>query len=265
MGKEKLARPERIGTSFNDVASLYDEVRPGYPTEIIDTIVTLAGLPSSGRILEIGCGTGQITLPFAVRGYTILALEPGDAMAALAARKCRPYPNVEIVTLGFEAWPTEPAAFDLVVSAQAFHWIEPESGIAKSAEALKPGGSLALVWHLDVSHDTSFWKATQPIYDVFFPRTSAADTGWLLGAVGRYSEALRVSEVFADPGEMRRAWEKTYSGEDYLKLLNTFSDHRALSVTDRARFFGAIAETVDRAGGSVHRRYEPVLLLARRR
>jgi len=200
-----------------------------------------------------------------VRGYTILALEPGDAMAALAARKCRPYPNVEIVTLGFEAWPTEPEAFDLVVSAQAFHWIEPESGIAKSAEALKPGGSLALVWHLDVSHDTSFWKATQPIYDVFFPRTSAADTGWLLGAVGRYSEALRVSEVFADPGEMRRAWEKTYSGEDYLKLLNTFSDHRALSVTDRARFFGAIAETIDRAGGSVHRRYETVLLLARRR
>jgi SAM-dependent methyltransferase len=265
VGEEKLGRRQRLGTSFNDVAGLYDEARPGYPTEIIDTIVARAALPTSGRILEIGCGTGQITLPLAARGYTIVALEPGDAMAALAARKCRPYPSVEIVPLKFEAWSTEPEAFDLVVSAQAFHWIEPAFGIAKSAEALKRGGALALVWHLDVSQATAFWKATQPIYDVFFPRTSAADTGWLVDAVGRYGQALRASEQFADPSESRVAWEKTYSGEDYLKLLSTFSDHRALSAMDRARFFGAIAETIDRAGGSVHRKYETVLLLAGRR
>jgi len=48
-------------------------------------------------------------------------------------------------------------------------------------------------------------------------------------------------------------------------LLNTFSDHRALPAADRARFFGAIAETIDRAGGGVDRKYEIVLLLARRR
>ena len=65
---------------FNEVAALYDEVRPGYPPAIVDAAVALAALPSGGRILEIGCGTGQITLPFAMRGYSILALEPGDVL-----------------------------------------------------------------------------------------------------------------------------------------------------------------------------------------
>ena len=71
-------------------------MRPGYPPAIIDAIIALAALPPEGKMLEIGCGTGQITLPFALRGYTILALEPGDALAALAMQKCRPYPRVEI-------------------------------------------------------------------------------------------------------------------------------------------------------------------------
>jgi SAM-dependent methyltransferase len=67
--------PARDPRAFNDVAALYDEVRPSYSTETIDAIVSLTGLSPGARILEIGCGTGQITLP-------------------PAARKCRPYPNL---------------------------------------------------------------------------------------------------------------------------------------------------------------------------
>ena len=73
----------QLSTLFNDVAELYDRARPGYPSEIIDAIVERSGIPERGRILEIGCGTGQITLPFAERGYTIVAIEPGDRTAAV--------------------------------------------------------------------------------------------------------------------------------------------------------------------------------------
>jgi 2-polyprenyl-3-methyl-5-hydroxy-6-metoxy-1,4-benzoquinol methylase len=79
-----LSQLEPLRNSFNDAAHLYDEVRPGYPTHIIDTIITLAELPPNAKFLEIGCGSGQITLPFAARGYSILALELGAALAALA-------------------------------------------------------------------------------------------------------------------------------------------------------------------------------------
>jgi 2-polyprenyl-3-methyl-5-hydroxy-6-metoxy-1,4-benzoquinol methylase len=86
-----MSGPAPLGSIFNEVATLYDEVRPGYPTAIIDAITALAALPPEGKILEIGCGTGQITIPFALRGYTILALEPGDALAG---------PNPTLLSLG---------------------------------------------------------------------------------------------------------------------------------------------------------------------
>jgi ubiquinone/menaquinone biosynthesis C-methylase UbiE len=250
---------------FNEAANLYDEVRPGYPEEIIDAIVALATLPPGGNILEIGCGTGQLTVPFAARGYTILALEPGDALAALAVQKCQPYPRVNIVQTSFEAWPVQRQAFDLVLSAQAFHWITPDYGCAKGASALKSGGALALVWHLDMSQHTAFWQATQPIYDAYFPKTPTDGTNMSLGEkANRYKEALCRSSAFANLREIRHAWEKTYPGADYLKLLNTSSNHRALPEPDKTHFFQAITEVIHRVGGVVHRKYETLLLLARK-
>jgi SAM-dependent methyltransferase len=254
----------RNAAAFNEVAALYDEVRPGYSAETIDAIVARAGLSPGARILEIGCGTGQITLPLAARGYAITALEPGDALAALAARKCRRYPRVEIVPTSFEAWSMQAEAFDLVLAAQAFHWIEPAYGCARAAAALRPGGGIALVWHLDVSQSTAFWQATLPIYDACFPPATSDDPP-LADKVSGYAEALRESGDWQDVRELRWAWERVYSGADYLKLLHTFSDHRALPEPNRTTFFQAITDTIERTGGVVRRRYETVLIGARKR
>ncbi|WP_228282645.1 class I SAM-dependent methyltransferase [Rubrobacter tropicus] len=62
------AERERLRSTFDRAALLYDEVRPGYPEGLFEEVVSLSGVPSGGRILEIGCGTGQATLPLARRG-----------------------------------------------------------------------------------------------------------------------------------------------------------------------------------------------------
>src|SRR5262245_60880282 len=134
VGTRHMSRPRQY--VFNEVATLYDEMRPGYPPAIVEAAIARAALPSGGRILELGCGTGQITVAFAARGYSMLALEPGDAMAALAARNCRKYPQVAILNSSFEAWAANGDLFDMVLSAQAFHWIAPEAGCAKAAAVL---------------------------------------------------------------------------------------------------------------------------------
>ena len=64
---------------FNQVAELYDSARPGYPGALFDDILSYANLPQNARILEVGCGTGQATLPLARRGYAIDCIEPGSA------------------------------------------------------------------------------------------------------------------------------------------------------------------------------------------
>src|SRR5262249_16174343 len=81
---------------------LYNEVRPPYPEEIIEHIIAFAALPAQGRVFEVGCGTGQMTLPFAQRGYTVVALDQGERLAALAAQHCQPYPQVRVVPCAFE-------------------------------------------------------------------------------------------------------------------------------------------------------------------
>jgi SAM-dependent methyltransferase len=250
--------------AFDEIATLYDEARPGYPAAIVEAIVGFATLPAGGKILEIGCGTGQITRPFAERRYRIVALEPGEALAALAARNCRSYPDVRIVPRSFEAWPLEPQAFDLVLAAQSFHWIAIDVGLAKAAAALRPGGAIALVWHVDVSHDTPFWQATLPIYERYLPAT-AAGSPTLADRVAGLAEALRSGDAFGDVREIRRPWEHTYAGDEYLRLLNTFSNHRGVPEPGRRAFFQAIADVIARAGGTVQRHYETVLLLARTR
>jgi SAM-dependent methyltransferase len=58
----------RLRATFDRVAPLYDEARPTYPEELFDDVVSLSGIPPGGRILEIGCGTGQATVLFARRG-----------------------------------------------------------------------------------------------------------------------------------------------------------------------------------------------------
>ncbi len=163
MADERL----QLRTTFDEAALLYDEVRPGYPEALFDDVVSLSGIPSGGRILEIGCGTGQATVPFARRGYHILCVELGENLAAVARRNLEAYPRVEVRTGDFERWPLEEGTFDLAVSATAFHWLDPAVAYPKVAMALKPGGAIALFWNVHVHSDASdsFFEAAQEVYE----------------------------------------------------------------------------------------------------
>lgn len=252
-----------LRATFDTVARLYDEVRPGYPDAIIDAIVARSRLPVKGRILEIGCGTGQITRPFAERGYAILALELGPALAALATEHLRPHPLVRVMPIAFEDWPVEREAFDLVLSAQAFHWIEPAFGLATAAEALTPQGAIALVWHLDRSEHTDFYQATQPLYERFLPSDAQrAHVDPLEQRAMPYHDALGESRLFTGLTTVHHHWQRVYTGPQFLKLLQTFSNHQALPEPTKTQFFQGMEAELARFGNRVTRHYETLLLVA---
>jgi len=95
-----------LRTTFDTAVWLYDEVRPGYPENLFDGVVTLSGIQPAGRILEIGFGTGQATVPFARRGYHILCIELGENLAAVAP----PQPGA-ISTIRSTHWSLRGVAF----------------------------------------------------------------------------------------------------------------------------------------------------------
>ena len=75
------------GKVFDQVAAEYDRHRPTYPEELIDLACELAGLERGDGVLEIGCGTGQLTRSLLARGLRVTAVEPGAQLAGLAQQR----------------------------------------------------------------------------------------------------------------------------------------------------------------------------------
>jgi SAM-dependent methyltransferase len=74
----------RLRTTFTEDAELYDRVRSGYPPELFDDLAELTTVGKDRRVLEIGCGTAQATVPLAWRGCHVVAVELGEQMVGIA-------------------------------------------------------------------------------------------------------------------------------------------------------------------------------------
>ncbi|MFF4019342.1 class I SAM-dependent methyltransferase [Streptomyces sp. NPDC001843] len=264
------SRRVRLGQTFDEDAELYDRARPGYPPELYDDLAELAGAGPGSRLLEVGCGTGQATVPLAARGCRITAVEAGANMAAVARRNLAGVGAgaVEVVTAEFENWPLPEEPFDAVVSATAFHWIDPAVRVAKAADALRPGGALAVVRTQHVMGGTEeFFVEVQRCYERFDPDTppglrppAAADVD---GA--DHAEEVARSGRFGPTVFRRYEQDLTYTTSEYLDVLRTYSGHRALPEAARSGLLGCIARLIDgRYGGRVTKRYLIELAVSRR-
>lgn len=253
---------KNLGRIFNDVAKIYDDIRPAYPNQLIEDVIDFSSISKESRILEVGCGTGQATCSFARRGYAIVGLEPGVSLAALARQNCKNY-RVTITEVSFEEYKCDAASFDLMISGQAFHWIDPVFGCSKAGQLLKTLGSIALFWHLDRSQESQFWQMTTPLYQKYLPPSQPPKPA-LDQHVETYKNTLINSEYFETPIIKYYPWQKEYTRHEYLKLLNTFSDHRALDENVRHQFFQDIGDIIETLGGTITRFYETVFLLSKK-
>jgi trans-aconitate methyltransferase len=130
---------------FGEVAELYDRYRPAYPERLADDLVRLADLTGAQTVLEVGAGTGNATAMLAARGFPVLAIEPSEAMVAVARRNFAAYPQVQIEQSDFENWDPAGRRFPLVFSAQAWHWVNPDVGYTRVRSVLSRGGLLAVL------------------------------------------------------------------------------------------------------------------------
>jgi SAM-dependent methyltransferase len=262
---------ELLRTTFEQVPELYDRARPNYPPQIFDDLVALAQLPAQARLVEIGCGTGQATLPLAERGYAITCVELGEQLAAVAQRKLAAFPNVKVINANFESWQPERTEFDAIVAFTAFHWIAPDVRYTRTADLLRDHGKLAVVstQHVLPPDGDPFFVEVQDDYETVVPDDPSTKTGAAgpphPDAVADLSNEIAASGRFRDVGKRRYLWDVIYSADSYIAVLNTYSGHRALDDVTRERLLSRIHRRIEaRPERKVRKTYLAMLNVADR-
>jgi SAM-dependent methyltransferase len=219
----QFASRERLRATFDEDAERYDRARPGYPSRLFDDLAELAGLAPGSAVLELGCGTGKATVRLVERGYRVVAVELGASLAEVARRNT----GAVVVNAAFESWPLPQEQFDLVLAATAWHWFDPDVRVTKAADALRPGGSLAIVDTQHVAGGTvAFFVDAQDCYERFDPATPP---GLRLQPADTFpDDDTELTGRFAPAVFRRYEWDAEYTTAQYIDLLLTYSGHRAL-------------------------------------
>jgi len=153
---------------FSGRTENYLKGRPPYPEAVVDELER-HGLAPGSLAADIGAGTGAAALLFLRRGYRVIAIEPNDEMRAAA------------IASGIDARPgtgeetgLPDSSVDLVLCAQAFHWMDQPRAWAEFNRIVRPGGFIALLWNNRVRSGSPFLEELE----LLLHRHAVEDMTW---------------------------------------------------------------------------------------
>jgi SAM-dependent methyltransferase len=269
------------GLLFDSVAEEYDRVRPSYPAELVDAACAAGNLSSGSQVVEVGCGTGKLTVALAERGLRVQAIDPGGELVEIARRGLESS-SVRFHVARFEDVSLPERAFEAVFSAAAFHWVDPEIGWSKAARLLRPGGVLALLMHtggpnlLRLPAGVAAWREVVPDAPTSSPRD--AETLWS-GVEARRQNVSEVwawlerhdlaraeaAELFEEADVTRLPMELGSSTAEVLAFVRTTSVYLSLDPERRQLLERRLSQVLEDAGGTYRWGTSAVLVTARRR
>jgi SAM-dependent methyltransferase len=253
---------------FGEVAELYDASRPSYPNRLIDDVLERARVAKAARVLEVGCGTGKVTVLLAARGVRVLGVEPSAEMAAVARHNCVRFGGVEIIESDFERWDPAGETFPLLCCAQAWHWLDPAVRLQRARAALSSGGVLAVFWNRPAWGESPLRDALRAVYRTTVPdlpsdgsthpanESSDLDVDWT-------PEIAAAADRFDSPETVRYDWGIDYSAARYARLLGTLSEIRLLSGEQRLALLAGVRAAIVEHGGTLTMPIHTRLYLAR--
>jgi SAM-dependent methyltransferase len=271
---------------FGDDAEEYDARRPDYPDAMIDDIVASVrrqapgfSAPSVGSgaggiaALEVGAGTGKASTAFAARGVDLTCLEPDPRMAAVLRRRVADEPRVRVVEALFEEW-TPDRPYGLLVSGQAWHWVDEAKRNDLAAAALGPGGLVALFWNVSLVADRSVYDALAEVDERFGMTGDHTPHSILAGNHPDLSpdfvDDWASLQLHGDPrftGVHSRRYhreDEVLTSTEYADLIATTSHYRILEPGVRETVLAAVVAAIDAEGGVIRRAIDTDLATATR-
>lgn len=258
-------------SAFDDVAEIYDRVRPLYPERLYSDLFNYIGgdreNPSPIATVEIGPGTGQATAALLKRGATVAAVEPGPHLAVFLRGKFPDEPRLVVINERFEDAPLPESIADLVFAATSFHWLDPEVRYEKTLEVLRPGGVLAIAHPHQIASDVDrgYFAASQPIYGRYFGQDTTPELPDEDVTPTEIAEIID-TQRFESVELFRYRFDQRYSTTEYTDLVRSYSGTELMPADQREPFIADLAAFIDTEfDGYVIRPLVLTLVLARKR
>lgn len=178
---------------FGAAAEAYDSYRPEYPAEVFEFILAYVSLDHRHFALDLGAGTGRATRSLAGQFEKVIAVEPDSKMA----EKIRGFgPSVEVQITTAEDCAQQPDSVDLIIIANALHWMDAPLVMKNVTGWLHVGGTLALI-------DPPFPRTPEPIREIVrqeFREHWELFRDPRLGKAGNRKERIWQSLIISTPG-----------------------------------------------------------------
>ena len=225
---------------FGSVADRYETARPGYPPEIADAIRSYHG-STPASVVEIGAGTGKGTAVLAAIGAPLTCIEPDPRMAV---RLRGNFPQVDVHVGPFEEWTPPPGGVAVLACAMAWHWLDPATRNMYAANALAPGGTLALFGHRYGYADPAQAAAIRSALDTLDRTAKERPADWM------YHDVMAAGE-FTDVRMEQFQRHLPLTRTQYLALISTFGPFLTRPPELQRRGLDALGRVIDDFGGTV--------------
>ncbi|MCL2203184.1 MAG: class I SAM-dependent methyltransferase [Defluviitaleaceae bacterium] len=250
------ARGRRV--HFDEIVEGYDRARGGYPSELYADIFNYN--QGGKKAIEIGAGTGLATIPFLNNGYNVTAIEMGANMVDFLMQKFSGNQNFSVINDTFENASVDGEAYDIIYAASAFHWVDAEMGCPKVLRLLKDGGTFALFRNNTVPADGEvLYEEIQSAYEKHYnsyytsskrPIKKTVEDFWKPSEIYTSFRFESMEQYgFRDVTMKFYNASRTYSADEYIALMDTMSDNRALPENNRTNLYADIKNAIERHGG----------------
>lgn len=246
---------------YNVMAAYYDLYRPDYPAAAVEAVCRRGGLAGTSRVLEVGAGSGKATRQFLAQGLSLTCIEPGIDLAAQGNAQYGRQ-GAQFIAEKFEDFNGESGAYDAIFSAQAFHWVAQPDGYRQCLRLLRPGGTLALLWNLDLFEETVADRALWQLLE---------ECCGFVSCVRRCDYPARQSRIhhemanlFAPPEVMHFTQKIRYSPEAYHRYLLTGHVFVQQETAVRSACLDALHRLADRYPDVLLRHYTCEVYLAKK-
>jgi SAM-dependent methyltransferase len=250
----------QIAESFGLDPERYDRTRPTYPQAMVERIIA----DTRGRnVLDVGIGTGISAGVFQAAGCRVLGVEVDARMADFARRN-----GFAVEVAKFEDWDPAGRTFDIVISGQTWHWVDPIAGPRKAAEVLGPSGRLAVFWNV-FEPPAELAAAFAAVYRRVLPDSpfSRGTSGGVAAYSAQFAKAangIRATGLFSDPAEWRFEWERRYTRDEWLDQVPSSGGHALFPPAKLRELLAGMWAAIDEVGGSFMMRYVTAVVTATR-